>query len=134
MGSGTARAAGIDGGALEMEEGEEGVFTEDVGNGGAEVGVGDVVGGEEEKAYVPQCFGLEGEELAATVDALKAADVRLELKAFGVSTLGLKAQLSERLTECYRLTVRGTLPCVARRAPRQVDFNRPALYRRRTPV
>ena len=51
-------------------------------------------------------FGLEGDELEANVDALKAADIKAELKVFGVGTTGLKAQLVERLTECYRLTVR----------------------------
>jgi hypothetical protein len=59
---------------------------------------------EEEKEF--QFFGLEGEELAASIDALRAVEIKAELRAFGVSGTGLKGQLAERLTECYRLTVR----------------------------
>ena len=42
----------------------------------------------------------------ASVDATKATEIRAELKVFGVNTAGLKAQIAERLVECYRITVR----------------------------
>ena len=50
--------------------------------------------------------GLEGDALVASVDATKATEIRAELKVFGVNTAGLKAQIAERLVECYRITVR----------------------------
>ena len=50
--------------------------------------------------------GLEGDALVASVDATKATEIKAELKVFGVNTAGLKAQIAERLVECYRITVR----------------------------
>ena len=73
---------------------------------------------------------------AAEVAQMKAVAIKAELKKFGVSTSGVKAQLEERLVECIRLKVRFKAPpaCVSRptRPPRGGRVRRTRRPRKKT--
>tara|TARA_B110000971_G_C19994736_1_gene493710 strand:- start:178 stop:1782 length:1605 start_codon:yes stop_codon:yes gene_type:complete len=61
----------------------------------------------EDAPYALRFTSLSGEDLQGAIGALKAVDLKSELKFFGANTKGVKSQLSERLMTCYALQAEG---------------------------
>ena len=52
----------------------------------------------------------DADELRAEVSALRAVDIREDLRGFGVNTAGVKSQLVDRLVDCYAIKMDGGDP------------------------
>lgn len=68
----------------------------------------DDVGGDAEVTEELRFLNIadDADAVRAGVDALKAKEIKDELKMFGVAVAGKKDQIVDRLVECYSLTVR----------------------------